>query len=147
MPQVEDRSPGVIPESTAARRRPRWHVGLMLLLSVSIVTLGPTSFPRDIDASCPAPDYMLDTDGDCMERGTLIVLTGEPSGGRTRSDLERVIAPLGGRIETAVDGAGIFAIAFPAADTLAELDEIETALENLGFWVSRSWILEFFSTA
>jgi hypothetical protein len=147
MLQVKDLPPDQIPEAMAARRRPRWHLGLILLLFISLVTLGPTSFPRDIDTSCPGPDFMLDGDGDCMERGTLILMTGKPSGGRTRSDLERAIAPLGGRIKTAVDLLGIFAVAFPAADTLAELDAIEMALEELGFWASRSWIAEPFSTA
>jgi hypothetical protein len=85
---------------------------------------------------------MRDDDGDCIARGRLVVMTGEHSGGRTRADLERAIEPLGGRIETAVDLAGIYGVTFLGANTLAELDETEAALEALGFWVSRSSTLE-----
>jgi hypothetical protein len=87
---------------------------------------------------------MRDEDGDCIGRGELIVMTGEHSGGLTRADLERAIAPLGGQIETAVDVAGIYAVAFPAADTLGKLDEVEAALEQIGFWVSRSFVAGLF---
>jgi hypothetical protein len=42
--------------------------------------------------------------------------------------------------------AGIYGVVFPAANTLAELDEMEAALERLGFWVSRSYVGELFGT-
>jgi hypothetical protein len=87
---------------------------------------------------------MRDEDADCMVRGKLIVMTGEHSGGLTRTDLERAIGPLGGRIETAVDAAGIYGVVFEAADTLGELDGVEAALERLGFWVSRAYTGELF---
>ncbi len=122
-------------------------LAVLVVLSVSLVTLGPTSWPhRVVDAECPAPEFMRDSDRDCMARGTLIVMTGAPSGGKSRTDLERAIEPLGGRIETDVDALGIYGVLFPAADTLAELDEREAALEALGFWVSRSYTGELFAT-
>ena len=135
-----------MPPQAAPGGRSPWLLAVLVVLSVSLVTLGPTSFPRVVDAACPAPEFMRDSDGDCMARGTLVVMTGEHSGGKSRADLERAIEPLGGRIETAVDAAGIYGVLFPAADTLAELDEREAALEALGFWVSRSYTMELFAT-
>ena len=142
MLRLARRPSDTIPGRAPARVRSRWPLAVLLVLSVSLVTLGPTSFPRIVDASCPAPKYMRDDDGDCIARGRLVVMTGEHSGGRTRADLERAIEPLGGRIETAVDLAGIYGVTFLGANTLAELDETEAALEALGFWVSRSSTLE-----
>jgi hypothetical protein len=84
---------------------------------------------------------MRDRDGDCLARGRLVVLTGEPSG-KTRLDLERAIEPLGGRIDVAIDGAGIYAVVFPSADTLDELDELDAKLTRLGFSVGRSYVGE-----
>lgn len=146
MLRLARRSSDRLPVHAAGRVRSRWHLALLLVLSVSLVTLGPTSFPHVVDVSCPAPEFMRDGDGDCMARGTLVVITGESSGGKTRADLERAIEPLGGRIETALDPTGIYGVMFPAADTLAELDEIEAALKELGFWVSRSYSGELFAT-
>ena len=124
-----------------------WLLALLVVLSVSLVTLGPTSWPQHVvDAECPPPEFMRDSEGDCMARGTLIVMTGKHSGGKSRADLERAIEPLGGRIETDVDALRIYGVLFPSADTLAELDEVEAALEALGFWVSRSYTGELFAT-
>jgi hypothetical protein len=119
--------------AAAARVGRSWRWAVVLVLSVSLVLLGPTSFPRPVDAACPGPDVMRDEDGYCIGRGELIVMTGEHSGGQTRADLEGAIAPLGGRIETAVDVAGIYGVVFPAANTLAELDEM-SGIEQLRFW-------------
>ena len=138
-----------VPPRLAHGGRTPWLLAVLVVVSVSLVTVGPTSFPHDVDAVCPAPELMRDSDGDCMARGTLIVMTGKSSGGKSRADLERAIEPLGGRIETAVDftrNSGIYGVLFPAADTLAELDEREAALEALGFWVSRSYTGELFAT-
>ena len=145
LPPARTPSDRMPPQAAHGARSP-WFLAGLVILSVSLVTLGPTSFPRVVDAACPAPEFMRDSEGDCMARGRLVVMTGEHSGGKSRSDLERAIEPLGGRIETAVDGAGIYGILFPAADTLAELDEREAALEALGFWVSRSYTMELFAT-
>jgi hypothetical protein len=128
-----------MPPHAAAGVKSPWLLAVLVVLSVTLVTIGPTSFPHVVDASCPVPEFMRDADGDCMERATLLVMTGEHSGGKSRADLERAIAPLGGRIETAIDVAGIYGVLFPAADTIAELDEKEAALEALGFWVTRSY--------
>ena len=135
-----------MPRQAAQGGRSPWLLAVLVFLSVSLVTLGPTSWPHVVDADCPAPEFMLDSDGDCMARGTLIVMTGAPSDGKTRADLERAIEPLGGRIETDVDALRIYGVLFPSADTLAELDELEAALEALGFWVSRSYTGELFAT-
>ena len=134
-----------LPPQAAHGGRSPWLLALLLVLSVSLVTLGPTSWPHVVDPECPAPELMLDSEGDCMARGTLIVMTGAHSGGKSRADLERAIGPLGGRIETDVDALRIYGVLFPSADTLAELDEVEAALEALGFWVSRSYTGELFA--
>lgn len=128
-----------MPPQPAHGGRSPWLLAVLVVLSVSLVTLGPTSFPHVVDAACPTPEFMRDSDGDCMARGTLIVMTGESSGGKSRADLERAIEPLGGRIETAVDVAGIYGVLFPAADTLAELDEREAALEASGSAAHTLW--------
>jgi hypothetical protein len=135
-----------MPPHGAYGGRSPWLLAVLVLLSVSLVALRPTSFPHIVAAACPAPEFMRDSEGDCMARGTLVVMTGKSSGGKSRADLERAIEALGGRIETAVDGAGIFGVLFPAADSLAELDEREAALEALGVWVSRAYTLEVFAT-
>ena len=137
-----------LPRQAAHGSGSPWLLALLVVLSVSLVTLGPTSWPHDVvDDACPAPELMRDSEGDCMARGTLIVMTGAPSGGKSRADLERAIEPLGGRIETDVDALRIYGVLFPSADTLAELDEREAALEVLGFWVSRSYTGELFAMA
>ena len=135
-----------VPPQAAYGGRSPWLLAVLVVLSVSLVTLGPTSFPHVVDAECPTPEFMRDPEGDCMARGRLVVMTGEHAGGKSRADLERAIGPLGGEMATAVDGAGISGVLFPAADTLAELDQREAALEALGFWVSRSYTLELFAT-
>lgn len=136
-----------MPRHAAHGGRSPWLLAVLVVLSVSLVTLGPTSWPHDVvDADCPAPELMRDSEGDCMARGTLIVMTGARFGGKSRADLERAIEPLGGRIETDVDALRIYGVLFPSADTLAELDELEAALEALGFWVSRSYTGELFAT-
>ncbi len=135
-----------MPPQAAHGGRSPWLLAVLVVLSISLVTLGPTSFPHVVDAECPAPEFMRDSDRDCMARGTLIVMTGAPSGGKSRADLERAIEPLGGRIETDVGALRIYGVLFPAADTLAELDEREATLKALGFWVSRSYTGELFAT-
>jgi hypothetical protein len=117
---------------------------VLIVLSVSLVSVGPTSFPRVV-GSCPAPEFMRDAEGDCMTRGTLIVMTGTSSGGKARADLERAIKPLGGRIETAADLVGMYAVLFPDAVAISDLDAKQAALEALGFWVSRSYAGEAFT--
>ena len=145
LPPARGPSDRMPPQNAHGGRSP-WLVAVLVVLSVSLVTLGPTSWPHVVDAECPAPALMRDSEGDCMARGKLIVMTGAPSGGKSRADLERAIEPLGGRIETDVDGAGIYGVLFPAAATLAELDEREAALEALGFWVTRAYTMELFAT-
>src|SRR6185503_12005261 len=102
---------------TVARGGVRWAA--VLAMSASLVLVGPTSFPRDVDTDCPGPELMWDGEGSCLERGTLIVMPGEPSQGLGRDDLERTIAPLGGRIDQAVDLIELYAVEFRDADTLA----------------------------
>jgi hypothetical protein len=79
-----------------------------------------------------------------MVRGELLVLLGDDSVGQTRTDLERAIAPLGGRIDRGVDLIELYSITFPEADTLSELEIVEKALERLGFWVTRSYTGQLF---
>ena len=127
-----------IRSTTGFDRRTPFRWASVLFVSASLVLLGPTSFPRDVDSECPGPDLMRDEDGDCMFRGELIVTIDDSAGGPTRTDLERAIAPYSGRLDRRAEVIGVYAVTFPGADTVAELGDIEAALERLGFRVSRS---------
>jgi hypothetical protein len=132
-----------VPMAVSTRTR-RWRWVVVLVVSWSLVLLGPTGFPRAVDVHCPEPSFVRDDGGSCFARGELLVMTSLEPGGLTRTDLEVAIAPLGGRIETAIDSAGLFAVRFAHAETVADLDELEAVLEGLGFQVMRNLRMELF---